>query len=115
MKHRYGFVTNSSSTAFVVNLAKTTTPEEKERVKHLILSRCARVSASELDRMCDENDDSLYDHLYYLVDYKDGDDIMHVWVRRDEYVYDDDLDDALFKYDVAYDKPALKPAFDRHF
>ena len=50
--------------------------------------------------------------MYYLVDYNDGDEEMHVWVRRDESMYDDNIDDVLWDFDRSHD---ITPKFDYHY
>ena len=46
------------------------------------------------------------DYIYYLVDYKPEDEEMHIWVKRDESMYDDAIDDILWDYDREDEIPA---------
>lgn len=52
-----------------------------------------------------------FDSIYYLVDYNSDDDDMHIWVRRDESMCDDYIDDILYDYDNS----SIEPKFDLHY
>lgn len=58
--------------------------------------------------MCQECD---VDSVYYLVDYNEGDEDMHIWVRRDEAMYDDNIDDILYQHD----RRDITSKFDYHY
>ena len=96
MKIKTDFVTNSSSTSFVIGLKNIKHDELKEKIKEIILRNCETASVED---MTDMYNDCGFDDIYYLVDYKDGDDNMHIWVRRDESMDNEELDKILYEWD----------------
>jgi len=105
MKTRIGFVSNSSSCSFVIDLNKV---PDRENIKSFILENCESVTISELDEIMENGD---YPELYNLVEYDDGD-VMHIWVRRDEAMDDNDhLADILFEFETS----DIPPKYDRHY
>ena len=103
MKIRKDFVTNSSSSSFVLSRK-----EIGEQNATYIETNFIHITYEELYDLCQNCD---VEDVYYLVDYN-GEDIMHVWVSRDESMWDDAIDDILYDYDK---KPEISPKFDYHY
>lgn len=92
MKVRNDYVTNSSSSSFVISKNKT----DAKYIKY-IEDNFISISREDLNCLCNECD---VEGIYYLVDYKPEDEYMHIWVRRDEAMDDDFIDDILFMESV---------------
>ena len=110
MKFRGDFVTNSSSSSFVVS--RKDIGEEKAQY---ILDHFTEIGYDDLYNMCQEGE---VDDVYYLVDYN-GEDLMHIWVRRDESMYDDNIDDTLYNHDldgrIGEDGKQINAKFEYHY
>lgn len=120
MKVRNDYVTNSSSSSFVISKNKT----DAKYIRY-IEDNFTPISEEDLDYLCDVG---AVDDIYYLVDYEPEDEYMHIWVRRDELMNDDFIDDILFMESVGdseiWDEKQEKwvtnedfmpPKFDRHY
>lgn len=102
MKVRLGYVTNSSSSSFVICKNDLINDNKKWAIEYIETSFC-NIDSENLLKDCINCN---VDNIYYLVDYKSNDEQMHIWVKRDELMYDDVIDDILCDYDRKIEIPA---------
>ena len=107
MKVRLSHVTNSSSSSFVI-CKKDLINDNKKWAINYIETNFYNIDSKDLLEDCRSCD---VDYVYYLVDYKPEDKEMHIWVKRDESMYDDTIDDILWDYDNG----EIPAKFDYHY
>lgn len=117
MKFRMDFITNSSSCSFVI--CKSDLPEgQRDKIINHIEDNFNHTTIQELM----DDIEGCEIEIYNLVEYNPEDEEMHIWVRRDECMDDDFIDDILYEHDRAFNwvtgegnKSFIEPKFSYHY
>lgn len=94
MKKRLGFVSNSSSCSFVIKLNEIKNKEHREKL-YQWLKTVPEKSPTELMEEINAVDvNDVYNRTYTT-----GNE-YHLWISRDESMYNEEIDDLLWKYNI---------------